>query len=372
MRRTSLMWLAVMVFLVPELFAQSPAPQTYTITAEAAGPAGPMPITIYRDGPRERVEMTMRARTMTTLYDFQAHTMYWIGWSGPNTCSAGRYLSARAPLAEDPITGAADSVAKLAAGRKHTLLRPEAVNGIAARLEQIAGPRPPKSRRGWPTRVWIAQQGDFIVKVEGFDDDGRPATLFEIKRLSLVKPPSALLVPPADCVMTNSEMDDSGLMRAHGESSSEVQASGTVDLSSGATQSEVTATSRTDATKQPSSSTAKLTAVKLEAVQVPYDGPCGRKLEVTGTLTTDGPATVWYRFYANVAGVTFQGQDGTIELEGGGDAMMTKDVTFTMNKRGEIRLQAAIQGLGGRHGAVTISNVVPFQVTCTTPVPGKR
>ena len=110
---------------------------------------------------------------------------------------------------------------------------------------------------------------------------------------------------------------------------------------------------------------AKMTAVTLKATEVPYDGPCGKKLEVTATLATDGPARVWYRFYANIGSVEFSGgQNGTIEIASGGDATIGKDATFTRNLSGELRIQAAAQNAEGRHASVTISNVVPFHVTC--------
>ena len=115
-----------------------------------------------------------------------------------------------------------------------------------------------------------------------------------------------------------------------------------------------------------SNSPAKVTVVNLKAVEVPYNGPCGKKLRVSGSVTTDGPATVWYRFYANVGGVDFSdGQNGTIVLTSTGAASVDKDATFSQNKSGELRIQAAAQNSDGRHGAVTISNVVPFQVTCS-------
>jgi hypothetical protein len=113
-------------------------------------------------------------------------------------------------------------------------------------------------------------------------------------------------------------------------------------------------------------SLAKVTAVNLKAIEVPYDGPCGKKLHISGSVTTDGPATVWYRFYANVGGVYFsEGQNGTIDLASTGAASVDKDATFSQNKSGELRIQAAVQNSDGRHGAVTISNVVPFQVACS-------
>jgi hypothetical protein len=111
---------------------------------------------------------------------------------------------------------------------------------------------------------------------------------------------------------------------------------------------------------------ATLTAVNLQAAEVPYNGPCGKKLRVSGSVTTDGPATVWYRVYANVGGVDFSdGQNGTVTVASAGTATIAKDATFPQNKSGELRIQAAVQNADGRHGAVTISNVIAFQVTCS-------
>jgi hypothetical protein len=111
---------------------------------------------------------------------------------------------------------------------------------------------------------------------------------------------------------------------------------------------------------------AKVTAVHLRAVEAAYAGPCGKKLQVAASVTTDGPATVWYRVYSNIGGVEFsEGQNGTVTLDSAGAATIAKDATFTQNKSGELRIQAAAQNADGRHGAVTISDPIPFQVTCS-------
>ena len=146
----------------------------------------------------------------------------------------------------------------------------------------------------------------------------------------------------------------------HAETSVEVRGTATAEIRDNTVQ-----TTSSVGTPQRSNSLAKVTAVNLKAAEVPYDGPCGKKLRVSGDITTDGPGTVWYRFYANVGGVDFsEGQNGTITLASAGMASAGKDATFAQNKSGELRLQAAVQNPQGRHGVVTISNVVPFQVTC--------
>jgi len=257
------------------------------------------------------------------------------------------------------------------AGAQRKFIRREVVNGIPARLEEITGaPKPKNPDDVTPSRIWLAEQGGYMVKSEAIGKDGRPYTMLEVKRFNTEKPAPSLLVPPANCPMTDSEMDDTGMMRAHAEATINVSGSAGVNLSDGTTHSNVSASMTTNTT--PTASTGKLTAVTLKAAEEAYPGPCGRKLEVSGEAEVDGPATVWYRFYSNIGGVEFTGgQNGTIAIDAAGSGTMVKDATFTVSKQGELRLQAAVQDASGRHGAVMISNVVPFRVTCTNPPPGK-
>lgn len=346
------------------LFGQSSTPQTYKLVAEAAASDQKAVIATYRDGSKERIEMTVNGSQMTTIFDFQAHKVYWINWFNSGRCSAGRYLSARVPSSQDFITGTAEILAQFPSDRKRKVIRPEKVNGIPARLEEFEGGAKPASSDILPTRIWFSEQGNFIVKLEGVGQDGKPATLFEVKQFSLDKPAAALFEPPANCPMTDSEMDERGEIRAHSETSINAQGTATADLGKGTVNSTVAASAATDKMQTPVSAP-KITVVTLKAVELPNAGPCGRMLHITGIVTTDGPATIWYRFYANVGGVEFSGgQDGTITVAASGEAAMVKDVTFPISKRGELRLQAAVQGPTGRHGSAIISNVVPFEVTC--------
>lgn len=52
------------------------------------------------------------------------------------------------------------------------------------------------------------------------------------------------------------------------------------------------------------------------------------------------------------------------DLKCAGSGFVVKDATFPATRQGKMRAQAAVQGPDGRHGAVTISNVVPFRTTC--------
>ena len=67
MKKALLQALAVLgMYALPVyLVAQSPAPQTYKLVAEAAGPDLKMAISIYRDGARERIEQTLNGSQMT-------------------------------------------------------------------------------------------------------------------------------------------------------------------------------------------------------------------------------------------------------------------------------------------------------------------
>jgi hypothetical protein len=357
---------AVCLLLSSSGWAQQPSvPKSYVAALEAHIPGldQPLSFTLYRDGSRERIEMGEGA----LLFDFDAHKYYDIGMlAGKQRCSIGRYPSARAPIGQDLITGSADALKQLPAGAQRKFIRREVVNGIPARLEEISGgAKPADPDQAAPSRIWLAEQGGFIVKTEAAGKDGRPYTAVEMKRFSAEKPAAALLAVPPNCTVTDSEMDDTGTMRAHAEATINAGASFGTNLGDGTSHASGSASMTTNAAPAPVSN-GKLTAVALKMVEKPSPGPCGRKLEVTGEVTTDGPATVWYRVYSNVGGVEFSGgQNGAIELKGAGSALVVKDATFPTAKQGEMRIQAAVQGPDGRHGAVTISNVVPFQTVCT-------
>ncbi|MFB3814354.1 MAG: hypothetical protein ACE14L_09585 [Terriglobales bacterium] len=223
MKPRSALFVGCVLLLAATVSAQSP--QTYTLSAEAEGSGVKMTITVYRDGPRERVETSFGPARMTTLFDFAAHKVYWIGWSGEGSCSAGRYLGSRAPASSDPVTGGLAMLPRTKTGpdMKRTVVRSESVNGIPARLEEFAPAKASSAAK--VTRVWLADPGNFVVKMEGPGAEGE-GTKFEVKQFSQAKPAAALLTPPANCPMTDSEMDDTGAIRAHAESKTSVTVSG--------------------------------------------------------------------------------------------------------------------------------------------------
>jgi hypothetical protein len=353
---------------------QVPAPQTYTLSAEVTQYDQKILVTIYRDGSKERVEMASGdvPGKLVSIYDLEAHKVYWIMTGPQPSCSSGRYLSARAPIGEDPVTGSAQILADLSKGGQRKFVRREDVNGIPARLEELAVPaKPAAAGQVQPSRLWISEPDGVLVKMEGASRGGPPSTILEVKRFSREKPQAALFVPPADCRVTDSEMDDSGLMRAHAEADIGAKASGEVNLANRSGQSSAAVSSSQGKASAPST-TAAVTAVTVQIRELQAPGPCGRKLQVKGTVTVDGPATVWYRFSTTASGLEFYGGAlGTIRIKAAGSADVTKDVAFPASRTGEIRFEAAIQEPSGRRGGVTTANAATFNVVCGAAPPRK-
>ena len=209
-------FLVLFLALSIPVFSQSSLPQAYTLRAELAAKPQPLTLTIYRDGQRELLESGGAQGSGKTLVDFAAHKVYWIDLFKKGTCSAGRYLSSRAPVSVDFITGTSDVLGRLLPpGSKRTVIGKDKINGIPATVEQIEIPAQNSSNPGSPTKIWIAEQGGYLVKIEVRGEDGRPDTMYEVKQLTFSKPSPELLTPPANCEMTNSEMDDSGQIHMH-------------------------------------------------------------------------------------------------------------------------------------------------------------
>jgi hypothetical protein len=374
MRFASAALLVVSGSLAVTTGAQAPAPQTYTISVEISQYGQKVFVTIYRDGTKERVEMAPQGApgTLATIYDLEAHKVYWM-MTGPQPgCSAGRYLSARAPIGEDPVTGSAQILAGLPKGSQRKVVRREAVNGIPARVEDITVPANSSAPDVvQPSRLWISEPDGIIVKMEGANRGGQPSTILEVKRLTIEKPRASLFSPPADCQMTDAEMDDSGLMRGHGEAEISAKASGEVNLADRTGRGTAAASSAPRKTPTQTSASS-VTDVTLQVRELAGPGPCGRKLEAKGSVTVNGPATVWYRFYTDVSGPQFSGgPQGNVTLDAAGSANLARDVTFPASKTGELRFEAAVRGPDGRHGASKISNVAPFRIVCSPAPPGK-
>jgi hypothetical protein len=367
--------------------AQAPAPQTYTLSAEITQDDMRVLVTVYRDGSKERIEMAAQGapRKRITLLDFDAHKVYWLFPGQDPACSSGRYLSDRAPVGEDLATGSAQMLADLPKGSQRKFVRQEAVNGMPARVEEISYPANTlwAADEARPSRVWLSEPEGVILKIDGAKRGAKPSTVLEVKQFTREKPQAALLATPAGCVVTDSEMDDSGTIRAHAEGAVSVEAKGEVNLADKTTRSRISVTESKAPVPAGAASEGKaappavaagqdravtpgaVSAVTLQVSEVPGPAPCGRKLAARGTVTVDGPAKVWYRFYANVDGLRFSsGPEGNVGFGSAGSATLTKDITFPAAKTGDLKFEAAVRTLDGRHDAVTVSNAAPFSIPC--------
>jgi hypothetical protein len=371
---------AALIGLVATPGAQPPAtpgsmPQAYTLSIELGQEDARAMLTVYRDGSKARTEMAIQGAKagLTSLYDFDAHKVYWIMSGGPQeTCTFGRYESARAPIGEDPVTGSAQTLAGLPKGTRRKFVRQEAVNGIPARLEEIAVPpgASPKDEVR-PTRVWLSDPDGIILKMEGAKPGGKPFTVMEVKQFLKDRPPARLFSPPAGCQATNSAMDDSGMMRAHAEAEIGAKAAAEVNLADPAGRRGGAAV-LPPAKAAPAPAAVTVTATAVEVKELPGPAPCGRKLQAKATVTVDGPATVWYRFHTNVLGLEYLGGAlGTIRINAAGSATISKDVKFPASRAGEVRFEAAVQPADGRRGAATAATAAAFNVVCGGDSPGK-
>jgi len=142
MRLASALLLILSGSITVTTLAQSPAPQTYTLSTEITQDDVRALVTVWRDGSKERIEMAAQgaSRKMITLFDFDAHTVYWLFPGVDPPCSSGRYLSARGPVGGDLVTGSAQTLAEMPKGSQRKFVRQEAVNGMPARVEEISYP----------------------------------------------------------------------------------------------------------------------------------------------------------------------------------------------------------------------------------------
>jgi hypothetical protein len=209
-------------FAILPLLAQSATPQTYALTTvslmtEASMFSGRAAnLKIYRNGSKELVDLTLLpGKTgsqdvhISYLFDFQAHKAYTLDVN-TKACSWMNYVSARAPVNYDPLTGSDAILAELAK-QSPKMLGTQVVNGISAKVEEFAIPGQGQ------VKLWIAEKGNFIVKMESPGQDGKSQTQLEVKQLSFAKPSDALFAPPSNCgTQTQGEWSDTRV-RAHGE-----------------------------------------------------------------------------------------------------------------------------------------------------------
>ncbi len=376
-------------FVVARLPGQSPAPQTYSLTAlsrmtEASMFSGrESTVRIYRNGSKELVEVVLADQGgnstgvhTRSLFDLQARKVY-MQDVVKSTCSWMRYVSADMP-SYDPISASAAALADSAKQNLKVVGR-ENVNGIPAKIEEITGP-PEQGKY----RVWIAENGSFLVKLEMTGPDRKAVTMLEVKQVSFSKPSDSFFVPPSSCdTQAQGEMSSTGFS-AHSEISVEANGTGSTDLKTNQAQGE--AALRTMGPTGPQSGTklaptgkagmgataaqaaARVTAVRLHLVPDSYVGPCPSHVQLVGDITTDGPGTVWYKF---LAGAVSNSPEGTVIFSAASTQTVTLEGTFRTTPRvPHASLIAIMEDQEGKHGPQNISSgPVNYNITCVGQAP---
>jgi hypothetical protein len=327
MRRRLVVLLAVLTVVsgwgLPRLQAQGPVPQAYSFT-EDPGLAlmGPSIVKISRDGSREVVDQIMpvgpgRDKEFHNhlLYDFQAHKLYTKVLSEPDVpCGVQEYNDPAAPAEFDLISGSAALMKEMTGDAQLKQVGTDTVNGIATKVLEVT------SAKG-NGKIWIAQNGGFPVKMVATGPDGKTMTIIEMKQLSLARPPASAFALPAGCAAV------------------QIQTS-----------------------VKPSTNVTALTLEKIPS----YTGPCPAHIKMVGTITTDGPGTVFYEFGA---GQFDPGQ--TLTFSAAGTKTVTHVMTFQPKYGNGMGGGAILEAIGadakGNHDVPTQgSNNADFNITCTS------
>ena len=183
-------------------------PSTYSLTQLNATIDSHITMTVhvYRDGPRELVEISYppqkddpKGYDTRKLFDTQAHKVYsWDVVNSDRPCSADDYTSASLPSqndpgAPDPLPAAAAVNANLA--RENTKdVGKDTVNGIATKVVEVSDPA-----SGGKNRFWLDEKQNAVIRWVTIDKDGKARALVEVKDLNFDSPPPTLLIPPAAC-----------------------------------------------------------------------------------------------------------------------------------------------------------------------------
>ena len=302
--------------------AQGSAPQTYSFTEDPGFPlAGPNVVKVVRDGSKEMIEQTMppgsgrdKEYHSRRLYDFQAHKVYLKILSDPTmACGVQNTSETTAPGELDPIGGGDALLKELTGTGQLKEIGKETINGIATRVMNA------DSAEG-KGKIWLAQNGGFPVKVVAIGPDGKEEIIIEIKQLSLAKPPATAFAIPADC-----------------------------------------AASQADAPPKPSTNVTRLTLQTIAN----YTGACPAHIKMTGTITVDGPGTVFYEFGA---GNMDPGE--ILKFDAAGTQTVSHVMTFQPKNSNTMGGGAILEAIGadasGKHGILTQgSNNSEFNITCT-------
>jgi hypothetical protein len=311
-------------FTVPPAKAQGSTPQAYSITEDPGfSILGPSVVKVMRDGSKEVVDQIMPAGAGRPkeyhghlVYDFQAHTLYTTVLSDSGIpCGAQVYQDASAPKEFDVISGGAELMKEMSSpDDKSTPIGNEVLNGIPSRVVKITSSEA-------NAKVWYAQNGGYPVKIVILDKDGKETSYLEVKQLSFAKPPASAFALPPTCAGVQPPVST-----------------------------------------KPSTNVTGLTLEKIGN----YTGPCPARLKLVGTITTDGPGTVFYQFGA---GNMEPGE--TIVFSAAGTKNVTHTITLQPKYGNQMGGSAILEAIGatpqGNHGIPTQgSNNSDFSITCTS------
>jgi hypothetical protein len=183
--------------LAPPLPAQTPPPETYSITESNSMIVMGATLKIYRDGTRA---LTDRGDPPSPghpdgyhsrgLIDFETHKIYlWDVIDTPLSCGVRTFSG---DWAVDPFQTSAQETAELAR-HKPEVLGKETINGFSATVVRVTTPG-----QG-ATKAWIEETYGLVVKLEMIPENGTPLVLMEIKELSLAKPEASVFKLPVAC-----------------------------------------------------------------------------------------------------------------------------------------------------------------------------
>jgi hypothetical protein len=300
---------------------KAPTPQTYSYTADPGfALMGPNVVTVVRDGSKETIDQVMpvmpgrdKEYRSHRLYDFQDHKIYLKILSDPTmACGVQDLNDAAAPPELDPVGGSAALLKELMGDGQMKMTGTATINGISAKVMEVT------SATGNGT-VWLAQNGGFIVKLAAVGPDGKSQTIIEVKQLSFAKPPASAFAIPAGC----------------------------------------------EPVETPVKPSTNVTALTLQPIPN-YTGACPAHIKMVGTITVDGPGTVFYQFGA---GSMEPGE--TIVFAAAGTKTVTHTMTLQPKYGNDMGAGAILEAIGadasGKHGILTQgSNNSSFNITCTS------
>ncbi len=314
----------MMIFAVSNLQAQGPAPTAYSIVEDPGFVImGPSVVKVYRDGSKEVVDQVMPVAPGRDkeyhghlVYDFQSHTLYTEVLSEPNSvCGAQTFNDPTIPPEFDPIAGSAALQKEMASpDDKYTTIGPESLNGIPTILKSVTSAQ----ANG---KIWFTRDGGYPVKILIVGKDGKETTMFAVKKLVFAKPPASVFALSASC------------------QKAEVPAPPPV----------------------PSTNVTAVTLNKIGNVT----GACPAHVRLTGTITVDGPGTVFYQF-----GAGSMEPGATVVFTAAGTKTVAHVITFEPKYGNNMGGGAILEAIGadakGNHTQATMSSNADFNINCTS------